>query len=164
MSHFPLFVDLTAETVLLIGEVSEEKERLLASFGCRTRRCAVLTEELLDSLTPALVVIGQGDKRNETWAALCRARGILVNVVDTPALCSFYFPAIVRRGELTAAVSTSGKSPAMAAAVKERIDSLLPQDLGENLDALSRRRGELSHLSAHERREVLRAMAKDALK
>ena len=163
MSHFPLFVDLTEETVLLIGEVSEEKERLLASFDCRTQRRAVLTEELLDSLAPALVVIGQGDKRNETWAALCRERGILVNVVDTPALCSFYFPAIVRRGELTAAVSTSGKSPAMAAAVKEKIDSLLPQDLGERLDALARRRGELSRLSAHERREVLRAMAKEAL-
>ena len=76
MSHFPLFVDLTEETVLLIGEVSEEKERLLASFGCRVERRAVLTEELLDSLAPALVVIGQGDKRNETWAALCRERGI----------------------------------------------------------------------------------------
>lgn len=164
MSHFPLFVDLTEEAVLLIGAVSEEKEALLASFGCRTERRAVLTEELLDALAPALVVIGQGDARSETWATLCREKGILVNVVDTPALCSFYFPAVVRRGDLTAAVSTSGKSPAMAAAVKEKIDALLPSDLGDSLDALARRRGELSHLTPAERRETLRAMAKAALK
>lgn len=163
MSHFPLFVDLTNETALLIGDVSEEKEALLASFACRVERHEVLTEAMLEDPVPALVVIGQSQQRKETWAALCRERGILVNVVDTPALCSFYFPAIVRRGDLTAAVSTSGKSPALAAEVKAHIEAILPADLGDSLDALAILRHELSAIPSRERRDYLRAMAKELL-
>lgn len=164
MSHFPLFVDLTAETALLIGAVSEKKADLLSSYGCRVERRAVLTEELLDALSPALVIIAPGDPRNETWASLCRERGILVNVVDTPALCSFYFPAVVRRGDVTAAVSTSGKSPALAAAVKEKVEAILPQTLGHAAEALSKERAALAHLSPQDRAAALRQKAEEYLK
>ena len=126
MSHFPFMIDLAGETALLVGDVAEQKAELLASFGCCIQRRAVLTEELLDTLSPALVVIARGDARNETWACLCRERGILVNVVDEPALCTFFVPAVIRRGDLTVAVSTGGASPAAAALLRRHIESSLP--------------------------------------
>lgn len=50
------------------------------------------------------------------------SRGIPVNIVDSPELCTFHVPAIVRRGDLTLAVSTAGKSPAVAAMVRRRLE------------------------------------------
>ncbi len=126
MSHFPFMIDLAGETALLVGDVAEQKAELLTSFGCCVQRHCVLTEELLDALAPALVVIARGDPRNETWACLCRSRGILVNVVDEPQLCTFYFPAVIRRGDLTVAISTGGASPAAAAVLRRHIESSLP--------------------------------------
>ncbi len=49
-------------------------------------------------------------------------QGILVNVIDNPEMCSFQVPATVRRGDLTLAVSTGGKSPAVAAMVRQRLE------------------------------------------
>ncbi|MBR4870202.1 MAG: hypothetical protein IKU12_05430 [Oscillospiraceae bacterium] len=164
MSHFPFFVELAEETALLIGDVSQAKEDILTSFGCRTLRCNVLTEELLDDLSPALVVIEQGDPRNETWACLCRVRSIPVNVVDTPELCTFFFPAMVRRGDLTAAISTSGKSPAMGVEIKAKLEELLPEDLACAVEELFVLRSDLMHLSANERSSILRRKAKEFLK
>ena len=57
-----------------------------------------------------------------------------MNVVDDPALCSFIVPAIVRRGELTVAVSTGGSSPALA----RRIRAKLEQDFGHEYEDLAR--------------------------
>jgi len=134
MSHFPFMVDLAGEMALLVGDVAEQKVELLASFGCRVVRRNVLTEELLDDLSPALVVITQNDARKETWSCLCRSRGILVNVVDVPQLCSFFFPAIITRGDLTVAISSGGASPAVAAELRRHIESSLPDATETILD------------------------------
>jgi precorrin-2 dehydrogenase/sirohydrochlorin ferrochelatase len=50
-----------------------------------------------------------------------QALGILVNVVDRPALCTFTLPAVVRRGDLTVAVSTEGQCPALAGVMREEL-------------------------------------------
>ena len=55
---------------------------------------------------------------------------MLVNVVDRPALCSVTFPATVRRGSLTLAVSTGGESPAVAKAVRRELQALYPSSVG----------------------------------
>jgi siroheme synthase-like protein len=67
-------------------------------------------------------------------------RGILCNVVDVNALCNFYAPAILRRGSLTVAVSTAGKSPLFAAAIRDRVGKLLGPHLGPTLDRLGESR------------------------
>jgi uroporphyrin-III C-methyltransferase/precorrin-2 dehydrogenase/sirohydrochlorin ferrochelatase len=54
------------------------------------------------------------------------ARAIPVNVVDTPSLCTFIFPAIVDRSPLTVAISSSGASPVLARRVRSRIEAMLP--------------------------------------
>jgi precorrin-2 dehydrogenase/sirohydrochlorin ferrochelatase len=49
-------------------------------------------------------------------------RGILCNVVDVPEYCDFYYPAVVRRGDLQIAVSTSGQSPSLAQRVRQQLE------------------------------------------
>jgi siroheme synthase-like protein len=56
-----------------------------------------------------------------------RLRGVWVNAADDPAYCDAILPALVRRGGVTVAVSTGGASPALARAVRERLESALPQ-------------------------------------
>lgn len=59
------------------------------------------------------------------------ARGILINVADTPDLCDFYLGSIVKKGNLKIAISTNGKSPTLAKRLKEMFTELLPEELDE---------------------------------
>lgn len=139
MAYFPMCIDLEDKPVLLVGagpQISDKAQKL-RPFGCRICFLEALTADDLDC-RPALVVVG--DTPEETaarWADLCRERSIPVNVVDKPGLCSFTFPALVTDGSLTVAVSTGGKSPAMAACIAERIRKALPSRAGELLQWLS---------------------------
>ena len=84
-----------------------------------------------------LAVAATGDRGvNRQIAALCRARGILVNVADDQEACTCKFPAVVRRGGLTIGVSTGGASPTAARFFKERIEALIPAGEGELADIL----------------------------
>lgn len=75
--------------------------------------------------------------------AEARRRGVLCNTVDEPQRCDFYFPAVVRRGELQIAISTGGLSPALA----QRLRKELEQQFGPEWEAwvaqLGRTREEL---------------------
>jgi precorrin-2 dehydrogenase/sirohydrochlorin ferrochelatase len=85
---------------------------------------AFLGEEFRDGhLEGALLVIAATDDPvlNRRVSERAKEMGILVNAVDQPEDCSFIVPSILRRGELVIAVSTSGKSPALAKKVREEI-------------------------------------------
>ncbi len=73
-----------------------------------------------------------------------RALGLLVNVADRPALCTFTLPAVLRRGSLTLAVATEGKCPAMARALKEDLEAAYGQEFGILLEVMGRLRAEMS--------------------
>jgi len=77
---------------------------------------------------------------NHAVAEEARLRGILVNSVDDPPDCDFFYPSVVRRGDLQIAISTAGKSPALAQRLREEIDALLPEDTGAWLDRLGETR------------------------
>ena len=62
--------------------------------------------------------------------AAANARYRLVNVVDNQALCSFVFPSIVDRSPLLVAISSSGKAPVLSRILREKIEALLPTNLG----------------------------------
>jgi len=93
-------------------------------------------------LTGAWLVIAATDDLavNEAVFGEAQTVGCLVNVVDDPARCSFFVPAVVRRGALTIAVSTGGKSPALARRIRQQLESLFDPAYEMLLDLLSRLR------------------------
>ncbi len=88
-------------------------------------------------------------------------KGIPVNVVDIPELCSFIVPSVVRRGPLTIAISTSGVSPALSRSIREEMEEIYGQEFGEYLDFLSAVREKVkaqSDLAGEERARILKAV------
>ncbi len=76
-----------------------------------------------------LVIAATNDEAiNRQISADARSLGILVNVVDRPASCTFTLPAIVRRGDLSLAVATEGRCPALARALREELESRYTED------------------------------------
>jgi uroporphyrin-III C-methyltransferase len=88
-------------------------------------------------------------------------RRILVNSVDNPPLCDFYFGSVVSRGALQIAISTAGESPAVAQRLRREIDEQLPQDLGPWLAEVGRLRREVlaTHPSSEARKLLLHELA-----
>lgn len=147
--HFPLFIDLADRPCLVVGagSVAERKVRVLNDFGARVFLVAPevnrpFAEADLDGR--ALVVAATDDAAlNARIARLCRARGILVNVVDDPGNCTFIFPAYVRKGPLTVAVSSGGTCPVAAQIVRDRAAPLLTERLVQAVERLGAARESL---------------------
>lgn len=154
MSWFPLYIDLEGKKCLIAGggPVARRKAETLLRCGAEVVMaapegvCGLDVPVLRRRVEPenvrecALVVDATGDRETGVaLAALCREEHILLNVVDTPDLCSALFPAVLRRGRLTAAVSTGGASPIAAAWVRDRLDEVLP----EGFDAILEQMAEL---------------------
>lgn len=156
MGYFPFFMDLEGREGLVVGggAVAARKVQKLLPYGPRLTVAApellpeiealpglTLLRRAFDSamLEGKFFVIAATDDReaNREIAALCRERGILVNAVDDKEQCTFLFPALVKRGELTAGVSTGGASPSAAAWVRRRVDEAVPEGFGELLDYLA---------------------------
>ena len=160
MGWFPFFIQLEGARGLLVGggRVALRKAEKLLPFGAQLtvvapRICPPLA--VLPGLTlcrrafadsdlspaPDFVIAATGDRAlDRRIAALCRARRILVNVVDDPAACGFYFPALVQRGRLCIGISTGGASPTAAAWLRQKIEALLPPGFDGILDRLAARR------------------------
>lgn len=143
MTYYPALLDLKGKLVAVIGggRVAARKVASLLEVEAKVRlvapRLAAETEKQAgaagvelrqrefqpDDLDGAALVICATDNEplNRSVAAEADKRGLFVNVVDVPPLCSFIVPAVVRRGELTLAVSTGGSSPAAARRLRERL-------------------------------------------
>ncbi|PWJ60597.1 precorrin-2 dehydrogenase/sirohydrochlorin ferrochelatase [Dyadobacter jejuensis] len=84
-----------------------------------------------------LVIVATNDKpENQRIKSLARARHLLCNVADTPALCDFYLSSVVRKGNLKVAISTNGMSPTMAKRLKEVLNEALPDNLETAMEQL----------------------------
>ena len=155
MAYFPFFVELSGKKGLIVGggTVALRKAEKLLPYGPELTLAAprlLPGLEALPGLTllrcpfgPELlegryfVIAATGDPElNHHIAALCGARGILVNVVDDREHCSFLFPALVQDGPLSVGISTGGASPTAAVWVKERVAAALPENFGALLDWL----------------------------
>jgi precorrin-2 dehydrogenase / sirohydrochlorin ferrochelatase len=99
---------------------------------------------------------------NHQVAEFARLRGVLCNSVDDPPDCDFFYPSVVRRGDLQIAISTAGKSPAQAQRLREEIDAMLPEDTGAWLDRLGETRLRMLEAfpGSEERKEALHQLAR----
>jgi uroporphyrin-III C-methyltransferase/precorrin-2 dehydrogenase/sirohydrochlorin ferrochelatase len=153
MDFLPLFHNLQGRQVLVVGggEVALRKARLLADAGARLRVVAPeIDTQLLEmveqgggesllrgyqeaDLDGCLLVIAASDDQqlNAGISAQCQARGIPVNVVDAPKLCSVIFPAIVDRSPLIVAVSSAGDAPVLARLIRAKIETWIPAAYGQ---------------------------------
>lgn len=131
----PIIVRLDGKPVILIGEgeAADAKRRLLARAG------AIPVSES-DPARLAIVALEDGEEAARIAGKL-KAAGKLVNVVDRPELCDFTLPAIVDRSPVLIAVATGGASAGLAAALRQRLEGLLPQALGSLATALAAARG-----------------------
>jgi uroporphyrin-III C-methyltransferase/precorrin-2 dehydrogenase/sirohydrochlorin ferrochelatase len=131
MRHLPVFLDLQGRHALVLGtgEAAERKADMLRRAGAELVLAARFTPALLDGCA---VAIGTGADEADLVALseAARARGIPVNVVDRPELCSFISPAVIDRDPITVAVSSAGTAPLLARLLRARIEAAVPPAFG----------------------------------
>jgi len=183
MPLFPLFLKLAGRPCIVIGggEIAESKIDSLRVAEARVTVIAPTASTRIVAMAETgevtlhqreyttgdlagqfLAVAATSDPAvNRAVFAEAEVAGILINAVDDPPFCDFYFPSVVRRGELQIAISTAGASPALAQRLRKEIDALLPLDTGEWLAELGNLRREvLQHEPANDaRRELLHQLA-----
>lgn len=152
MNQLPIFMNVSGRAVLVAGGTSAAlaKLRLVARAGavirvidpapcadldryCRDHGIAVLRRSVgaSDMQDACIVYVATGNESEDARiAALAEKRGVPVNVVDRPHLCSFTTPAVVDRSPVVVAVGTNGTAPVLAQRVRAAIDRLLPVRLG----------------------------------
>jgi uroporphyrin-III C-methyltransferase/precorrin-2 dehydrogenase/sirohydrochlorin ferrochelatase len=152
MQALPLFLSLRERRALVVGgsDAAARKIELLLAAGARVSLIATtvtgeITQLIADGriawagrqfeageLDGMSVVIVACDDVGLQWqvSRVAQARGVPVNVVDTPALSSFIMPAIVDRGPITIAISTGGAAPALARKLRGEIERALPATIG----------------------------------
>jgi precorrin-2 dehydrogenase/sirohydrochlorin ferrochelatase len=174
--YYPAVLNVRGRLCLVVGggALAARKVKALAAAGARVT--VVAPRVAPGWRRPAGVALKRrafrpGDLRPRPWlvfaatddeavnarvSRLCAQRGIWVNVVDRPALCSFIVPAVARRGELSVAVSTGGASPALAGYVARKIRTFLGPEYGRLAYALKKARPQLLSLPLPRRRALLR--------
>jgi len=158
---YPVSLDLDGRPVVVIGggQVALGKVRGLLACGARVtvvapQVCPELAELDVSVVQRAyrtgdlagfsLVFTATDDPAvNGNVSADAQAAGTWVNSADDPARCTFQLPAVVRRGPMTVAVSSSGRSPALARWLRDRVAESLDPDLEWLAQQLSARRDEL---------------------
>jgi precorrin-2 dehydrogenase/sirohydrochlorin ferrochelatase len=165
MSLFPIYLKLTARRCLVVGAGSIAESKIQSLLDAEadvtvvaTRASAIVQQlaangelklhlrEFVDSDIDGnfLVVAGTDvPEVNRAVFAGAERRNILVNAVDDPPYCDYYFPSIVKRGDLQIAISTAGESPALAQQLRKELNEQLPRDLGPWLMELGRLRREV---------------------
>lgn len=156
---FPITLNLLNKPCLVIGggPVAERKVKsLLAADADTTVISPALTKELNNLATAKKFKFFKRRYKNGdlngyflTFAAIgdaslnkviyrnALAKNILINIADAPELCTFFLPAVVKRGELQIAVSTGGKSPALAKRLRERLEKEFGPEYEEWLSIIS---------------------------
>jgi siroheme synthase-like protein len=141
---FPLFLKLEGRRCVIVGagNIALQKLAGLLDSGADLHVIAPAAAEAIAQLAregrltwaraefepshldgAVLVITATGDPAvNEKVYRAAIERGVLCNSVDEPARCDFYYPAVVRRGDLQIAISTAGKSPALAQRIRRELE------------------------------------------
>lgn len=184
MSYFPMFIELKNRRCLVVGggRIALHKVKVLEDFGAEVtvaapeilpeirERADVICREkkfdLADLDGQELVVAATDDaKLNSRVSEACRRAGIPVNAVDQVQDCDFIFPAYLKEGEVVAAFSSGGQSPALTQYLKEQMRPVMTPLLGE----LAARLGEIRELvrqrtrNESERKRIYQELLRETL-
>jgi len=178
----PIYLNLKDRECLVVGggKVASRKVQSLVASEAKVRVVSPkITPELNEmklkgeisweqkifetkDLGHPLIVICATDNEdiNRKVAALCWKKNIPVNVVDDPPKCNFYMPAVVKRGELTIAISTGGKSPMLAACIRRQLEKQFGKEYEDYLELLGEiRKRVLSKVpDENKRREIFKRL------
>jgi precorrin-2 dehydrogenase/sirohydrochlorin ferrochelatase len=165
VKYYPLFLDITDKRCVVIGggDVAERKVVRLLDFGASVIVVAKTLTNSLDAmgktgrikhidadydksfLDDAFLVIGATDRHdiNAKISADGREKGILVNIVDEPDKCDFILPSLIKQGDLLIAISTGGKSPALAKKLREEMEQLFGTEYQSLLEVMGQLREKL---------------------
>jgi siroheme synthase-like protein len=182
--HFPLFLNIESAPTLVVGAgaiARHKAESLIACGAIVTMVALEACEEVLKLASEGRVQFLQREFRpedvdgmrlviaatddvnvNEVVMRRCRELGVWVNVVDDPARCDFYVPAVVQRGRVQVAISTEGASPALSRRLKEEISGVLEPTLGAYADLVAEARDRIKEMLVGEAYEV-RRLANEAV-
>jgi uroporphyrin-III C-methyltransferase/precorrin-2 dehydrogenase/sirohydrochlorin ferrochelatase len=132
MDQLPIFVNLKGHKVILVGEgeAADAKRRLIERAG---GECVDAGDQ-----EARIAFVAIDDEAEALIAADdLKARGLLVNVVDRPEHCDFTTPAVIDRAPVLIAVGTGGASAGMAKAIRQRMETILPEKLGALAQAVA---------------------------
>ena len=162
--YYPVYLDLRGRRVVVVGggPVAAQRVAELLPTGAEIVVVAREVESAIEELAAAgelvwhrrgyqpadligafLLLAADSPAVNTRAAREAQRRGVLVNVADDPAHCDLITPAVVRRGGLTVAVSTGGRSPAFARYVRERLEAIIGEEYGELLATVAEVRQEM---------------------
>lgn len=182
-SLFPMFVKLAGRQILVVGagKVGEPKIAGLLDTGAHIRVVALEAGPVVrgwaregkidleirhfkaDDLDGAFLAVVATSSRtlNERVYDEAQRRGVLCNVVDVPDLCDFYYPSIVRRGDLQIAVSTAGNSPSLAQKIRQQLEKQFGPAYAEWVRELGETRKLIlaSDLDKEQKLELLHSLA-----
>jgi precorrin-2 dehydrogenase/sirohydrochlorin ferrochelatase len=144
MKYYPVNLDMTNKRCVVVGggDIAERKVERLLECGAqvtvvsksltlvlkarkKTGQMDHIDRDYEDqALDGAFMVIGATDRNdvNERISKDAMARGLLVNIVDDPDRCNFILPSLVQQGDLSIAISTGGKSPALAKKLRKELE------------------------------------------
>ena len=158
-AYYPLMLDLRGRSAIVIGgdSVAAGKAATLAASGAIVKVLSSaycpemvqlaeqrqVTLEYKDyepgDLAGAFIVVAATNDQQliEAIWSETQERGQLVNIVDVPAYCNFIVPSILRRGQLTIAVSTEGASPGLAKRIRQELEEHFPPTCGTYIQLAS---------------------------
>ncbi len=187
MRYYPVFLRVTDRPCLVVGggEIAARKAEGLLAAGARV---TIVSPEIVEEIEGwaaagkvellrrgyekpdlvgrCLVYAATNDERlHERVAADAEAEGVLLNVVDRPRWCDFIVPSVARRGDLVVAVSTSGRSPAMARRIRLDIESMLTPEYEQAISIFSKLRRHLEQLgwTYEQRRQIFERLLDEDL-
>ncbi|HEU20684.1 MAG TPA: bifunctional precorrin-2 dehydrogenase/sirohydrochlorin ferrochelatase [Deltaproteobacteria bacterium] len=152
VEYYPVSLDIRKKRCVVVGggDVAERKVERLLACGAEVSVVGMELTSTLDALARdkkichivdtykreyiegAFLVIGatDDDEVNGQVATDSRWNNIWVNIVDDPARCDFIVPSVLRQGDLTIAISTGGKSPALAKQIREELETKFGPEYG----------------------------------
>ena|ERR1700678_2760942 len=180
---FPVFIKLAGRPCLVVGagEIAKAKITSLLQAGARVLVVAPEAAPEIESLAAteritwrkrnyqpsdldlAFLAIAATSDRAVNHAVFSESQrlGVLCNAVDDPPNCDFYFPAVVRRGDLQIAISTAGESPAFAQKLRRVFENALASNLGDWLAAIGQIRRDIlaTYPASEARKRALHVLA-----